>query len=376
MFLNNIIKITIINHSQSMKRNNFNSIIPNKHESILLQRGWAPEFIDLTLNESDNDTDSLNPIDINLNPNISNLIFQNQNELSLQKQSTPSTAQTSPHSQNEFKDDNQKPFSSFANPEMSTYKTIYNQDKIINLSDSDNESDDMYNESEYDCFYNYNNYHQSEDGVSYQDRNQLYLMSYKHPIMYYNLKKALNKPLSKDNIGYILLKKKGYVDGNGLGKNSTGIIEPLSFLDIKHSFTVNVKENEECFSYQVIDSIKRGLITLIRRFFKKDNAETISIGEENEDKNLSLGSEEILQEIRFQTIEEYFYLFEYISIKMNNILQNIDCFKAESFKNDLKKLYRILNNNEIISFFLTDLFLFKNKLLLMSNLLHKILLEK
>ena len=363
-----------------MKRNNFNSIIPNKHYSILLQRGWAPEFIDLTLNESDNDTDSLSPTDINLNQNISlqsNLIPQNQNDISLQKQSCPSTTQTSPQSQKDFKDENQKPLlSSFANPEILTYKTIYNQSGIIDLLDSDNENEDMYNESEYDCFYNYNNYHQTEDGVSYYDRNQLYLMSYKHPVMYYHLKKSLNKPLSKDNIGYILLKKKGYVDGNGLGKYSTGIIEPLSFLDIKHSFNVNVKENEECFSYQVIDSIKRGLITLIRRFFKKDNGDTLSISEENEDKNLSLGSEEILQQIRFQTIEEYFYLFECISIKMNNILQNIDCFKAESFKNDLKKLYRILNNNEIISFFLTDLFLFKNKLLLMSNLLHKILLEK
>ena len=363
-----------------MKRNNFNSIITNKHYSILLQRGWAPEFIDLTLNESDNDAETLIPTGTNLNQNTpvqSDLITQNQNDLSLQKQSSPSTAQTSPQSQNDFKDENQKPlFSSFANPEVSTYKTTYNQDGIIDLSDSDNENKDMYNDSEYDCCYNYTNYHQTEDGVSYYDRNQLYLMSYKHPLMYYNLKKSLNKPLSKDNIGYILLKKKGYIDGNGLGKYSTGIIEPLSFLDIKHFFNVNVKENEECFSYQVIDSIKRGLITLIRRFFKKENGDTLSIGEENEEKHLSLGSEEILQQVRLQTIEEYFYLFECISIKMNNILQNIDCCKAESFKSDLKQLYRILNNNEIITFFLTELFLFKNKLLLMSNLLHKILLEK
>lgn len=57
--------------------------------------------------------------------------------------------------------------------------------------------------------------------------------------------KGLLQPVSSENIGYKLLKKKGYNEGEGLGKNCSGMLEPVVTSKRKFSDVSGIGINEK-----------------------------------------------------------------------------------------------------------------------------------
>lgn len=174
------------------------------------------------------------------------------------------------------------------------------------------------------------------------------------------------EPIPHDNKGYSLLKKIGYIDGCGLGKTNTGIVEPLSHIEIPSNFLVNFSQkmtNKEIESEDVLDEEtekeRKKLVENIEKFLDKFpwyEGTPVEVTEVEKD----------------ITNESYMVRFDDVADSIFKILNNqmgID----NIFIKEINKIEGFLMSNFYIHLNRSEFFFFRNKCLLLNNLLDKLI---
>lgn len=101
-----------------------------------------------------------------------------------------------------------------------------------------------------------------EKRAEYEERmNHMNFKEYSRAKLY----EGLQQPLSKNNIGYQLLKKMGYSDGDGLGKDGSGIKEPIELTIRSHNSGVGIEIKSKS---QIVEEHKKKSEERMKQFDK------------------------------------------------------------------------------------------------------------